>query len=249
MASIIPKTTLDKLPIDVLREIVCLVDAESLGQLFSTLNLKMQSLLSHPNLFSSLCIQRDSKKTRAGPYHYFVSAVRSVDSLELGPLAFWSLRSLLHLKTLNPRHLVITGYLLPHNARKLLLDPQQDPELRALAQNWIPLDLPTLFCLVRTITCPISHPDLSQAQGRHRRGLPLFRLPEYPHASRPLQLLRNSHQYPAPLSQARPSHYARLWNGSFYRRSTRPWYTSQYPHLSHARHSDVAILRQYTCSC
>ena len=68
MDSVAHVTTLDKLPIDIMRPIVRLVDAESLGQLYSTFNHKIQSLLSHPNMFSTLSMIPTTNDARAGPY-------------------------------------------------------------------------------------------------------------------------------------------------------------------------------------
>lgn len=178
---------LNRLPVDILRPIVALIDAESLGQLFATLDLKMQSLLAQPKLFSTLSIFPSTHPAKTGPYRYFVSGIRDVDHLRLEQDCAWSPRTLLHLKTLNPRHLVLKFKSLHESVKTLLSDAQQAtefeellasnrspnvyqrkrqnfdelvrkaPELRNLAQNFVPGGLPNF----RLLTTRLETLDLS----------------------------------------------------------------------------------------
>ena len=115
------KTILVQLPIDLIRPIMCLVDTESLGQLFSTLNHKMQSLLLHPNLFTTLSMEPAGISTR-GQYRYLVASLRNVDSIQLKQNCAWSPQTLAHLRTLNPRHLVLERDSLHESNHQLLSD-------------------------------------------------------------------------------------------------------------------------------
>ena len=162
MDSVAHVTTLDRLPIDIMRPIVRLVDAESLGQLYSTFNHKIQSLLSHPNMFSTLSMIPTTNDARAGPYRYFVSGVHDVDSVQLEKDCAWSPHTLLHLKTLNPRHLVIGNKATHKSVATLLSDARKDPELISLAQNFIPPGLPNFELLTtRLETLDLSDLDCS----------------------------------------------------------------------------------------
>ena len=112
MDSTTSRTTIDRLPIDLIRPIVRLVDTESVAQLFSSLNHKMQSLLLHPHLFNTLSMISVINLAKQGPYRYLLSALRDIDCLRLEAECIWFPQALSLLTTLNPRHLVVAeGYL------------------------------------------------------------------------------------------------------------------------------------------
>ena len=73
--------------------------------------------------------------------------MHTVDSLQLEKDCAWSPHTLLHLKTLNPRHLVIGTASIHKSVATLLSDALKGPELTSLAQNFIPPGLPNFELL------------------------------------------------------------------------------------------------------
>lgn len=154
---------LTMLPVDILRPVLTLVDAESLGQLFSTFDRKLQSLLLRPHMLTSLSMNRTTHKTKEGAYRYWISSLRDVDSVRLEKGCEWSPQTVLHLSTLNPLRLVLKANSLHESVFKLLNDVlnaargwvvedsvrQSLPSLQRIAEHFLPCGLPN-FALLTT---------------------------------------------------------------------------------------------------
>ena len=92
---------LQRLPLDVIRPILFLLDLTSLARLNATFNISLQRSLSSAGIIPLLELTRDTSRS-AGPIRYLLKTLRNVGCLTFETGAEWSLRTLSTLLTLNP---------------------------------------------------------------------------------------------------------------------------------------------------
>ena len=146
---------LQRLPLDVIRPILSLLDLTSLVRLNATLNKFLQRTLSSAGVLSHLRLTNTPYES-TGHLRYLLKTLHNVDRLTFGKDTQWSLRTLSTLQTLNPLEVTLNSGSIHSSVEALMhrgtQDPENYPELVNLVKNLSSSLLPSFALLTPRLT-------------------------------------------------------------------------------------------------